>query len=201
MTPLFYFYETFLSTYDPGIREKRGVYYTPEPVVNYIVRAIHSILKTHFNLSDGLANPEVKLLDPAGGTLTFPAKAISLAAEEYSSKYGKGALHQWIKNHILSDFYAFELMMAPYAIGHLKMGFILDELGYKLSDDERFKLYLTNTLEMEEIKQIAIPGISSLSEESHLAGKVKKNSLSWSSLAIRPIAAFLLMSMNGQKSY
>jgi predicted helicase len=172
--PIIHFYETFLSTYDPGIREKRGVYYTPEPVVNYIVRAIHSILKTHFNLSDGLANPEVKLLDPAGGTLTFPAKAISLAAEEYSSKYGKGALHQWIKNHILPDFYAFELMMAPYAIGHLKMGFILDELGYKLSDDERFKLYLTNTLEMEEIKQIAIPGISSLSEESHLAGKVKK---------------------------
>jgi predicted helicase len=172
--PIIHFYETFLSTYDPGIREKRGVYYTPEPVVNYIVRAIHSILKNNFHLTDGLANPEVKLLDPAGGTLTFPAKAISLAAEEYSSKYGKGALHQWIKNHILPDFYAFELMMAPYAIGHLKMGFILDELGYKLSDDERFKLYLTNTLEMEEIKQIAIPGISSLSEESHLAGKVKK---------------------------
>jgi predicted helicase len=172
--PIIHFYETFLSTYDPGIREKRGVYYTPEPVVNYIVKSIHSILKTHFNLSDGLANQEVKLLDPAGGTLTFPAKAINLAAEEYSSKYGKGGLHQWIKNHILNNFHAFELMMAPYAIGHLKMGFILDELGYKLADDERFKLYLTNTLEMEEIKQIAIPGISSLSEESHLAGKVKK---------------------------
>jgi len=172
--PIIHFYETFLSTYDPGIREKRGVYYTPEPVVSYIVRAIHSILKTHFHLSDGLANPEVKLLDPAGGTLTFPAKAINLAADEYSSKYGKGGLHQWIKNHILNNFYAFELMMAPYAIGHLKMGFILDELGYKLADDERFKLYLTNTLEMEEIKQIAIPGIGSLSEESHLAGKVKK---------------------------
>jgi predicted helicase len=172
--PIIHFYETFLSTYDPGIREKRGVYYTPEPVVNYIVKAIHSILKTHFHLSDGLANQEVKLLDPAGGTLTFPAKAINLAAGEYSSKYGKGGLHQWIKNHILNNFYAFELMMAPYAIGHLKMGFILDELGYKLADDERFKLYLTNTLEMEEIKQIAIPGISSLSEESHLAGKVKK---------------------------
>jgi predicted helicase len=65
-------------------------------------------------------------------------------------------------------------MMAPYAIGHLKMGFIFDELGYKMAEDERFKLYLTNTLEMEEIEQIAIPGLSSLSEESHLAGKVKK---------------------------
>jgi predicted helicase len=172
--PIIHFYETFLSTYDPEIRERRGVYYTPESVVGYIVRSIHSILKTHFGLSDGLASQEVKLLDPAGGTLTFPAAAIHLAAKEYITKYGEGGLHHWIKNHILPDFYAFELMMAPYAIGHLKIGFILDELGYSLADDERFKLYLTNTLEMEEIKQISIPGVSSLSEESHLAGEVKK---------------------------
>jgi predicted helicase len=172
--PIIHFYETFLSTYDPEIRERRGVYYTPESVVGYIVRSIHSILKTHFGLSDGLASQEVKLLDPAGGTLTFPAAAIHLAAKEYITKYGEGGLHHWIKKHILQDFYAFELMMAPYAIGHLKIGFILDELSYNLADDERFKLYLTNTLEMEEIKQISIPGVSSLSEESHLAGKVKK---------------------------
>jgi predicted helicase len=172
--PIIHFYETFLSTYDPEIRERRGVYYTPEAVVGYIVRSIHSILKTHFGLSDGLASEEVKLLDPAGGTLTFPAAAIHLAAKEFITKYGEGGIHRWIKNHILPDFYAFELMMAPYAIGHLKIGFILDELGYNLADDERFKLYLTNTLEMEEIKQISIPGVSSLSEESHLAGKVKK---------------------------
>ncbi len=172
--PIVHFYETFLATYDPEIRERRGVYYTPEPVVGYIVRSVHSILKSHFNLADGLASKEVKLLDPAGGTLTFPVEAIRLAADEFRSKYGSGGLHQWIRSHILADFYSFELMMAPYAIGHLKIGFILDELGYKLADDERFKLYLTNTLEMEEIKQIAIPGLSSLSEESHLAGKVKK---------------------------
>jgi len=172
--PILHFYETFLSTYDPEIRERRGVYYTPEPIVGYIVRSVHSILKTHFGLSDGLASQEVKLLDPAGGTLTFPAAAIHLAAKEYIKKYGEGGLHSWIKKHILPDFYAFELMMAPYAIGHLKIGFILDELGYSLADDERFKLYLTNTLEMEEIEQITIPGVSSLSEESHLAGEVKK---------------------------
>lgn len=172
--PIIHFYETFLATFDPGIREKRGVYYTPEAVVGYIVRSIHSILKTNFDLSDGLASEQVKLLDPAGGTLTFPAEAIRLAASEYEEKYGEGALYRWIKNHILANFYAFELMMAPYAIGHLKIGFIFDELGYKMSDDERFKLYLTNTLEMEEIEQIAIPGLSSLSEESHLAGEVKK---------------------------
>jgi len=172
--PIIHFYETFLATYDPKIRERRGVYYTPEAVVAYIVRSIHAILKSHFDLPDGLANEDVKLLDPAGGTLTFPAEAIRLAAKEFKEKYGEGGLHRWISKHILTDFYAFELMMAPYAIGHLKMGFIFDELGYKMTDDERFKLYLTNTLEMEEIKQIAIPGLSSLSEESHLAGKVKK---------------------------
>jgi len=172
--PIIHFYETFLATYDPEIRERRGVYYTPETVVGYIVRSIHSILKTHFGLADGLASEEVKLLDPAGGTLTFIAEAIRLAANEFKEKYGEGGLHRWISKHILADFYAFELMMAPYAIGHLKMGFVFDELGYKMADDERFKLYLTNTLEMEEIEQVAIPGLSSLSEESHLAGKVKK---------------------------
>jgi predicted helicase len=172
--PIIHFYETFLATYDPEIRERRGVYYTPETVVGYIVRSINSILKTHFGLADGLASKEVKLLDPAGGTLTFPAEAIRLAVNEFKEKYGEGGLHRWISKHILTDFYAFELMMAPYAIGHLKMGFIFDELGYKMEDDERFKLYLTNTLEMEEIEQVAIPGLSSLSEESHLAGKVKK---------------------------
>jgi hypothetical protein len=172
--PIIHFYETFLATYDPEIRERRGVYYTPESVVGYIVRSIHSILKSHFNLADGLANEDVKLLDPAGGTLTFPAEAIRMAVDEFKSKYGTGGLHHWIKKHILANFHSFELMMAPYAIGHLKIGFILEELGYKMADDERFKLYLTNTLEMEEIEQIAIPGLSSLSDESHLAGKVKK---------------------------
>ncbi len=172
--PIIHFYETFLSTYDPKVRERRGVYYTPEPVVGYIVRSIHSILKSHFNLADGLADENVKLLDPAGGTLTFPAEAIRLASDEYIEKYGNGSLQNWIKKHILENFYAFELMMAPYAIGHLKIGFILEELGYKLTENDRFKLYLTNTLEMEEIEQISIPGLSSLSEESHLAAKVKK---------------------------
>lgn len=172
--PIVHFYETFLATYDPEIRERRGVYYTPEPVVGYITRSIHSILKSHFDLVDGLASQDVKLLDPAGGTLTFPAEAIRLAADEFQQKYGEGGLHRWLKGHILTDFYAFELMMAPYAIGHLKIGFLFDELGYKMTDEERFKLYLTNTLEMEEIEQIALPGLSSLSEESHLAGKVKK---------------------------
>ena len=114
------------------------------------------------------------VLDPAGGTLTFLAEAAKLAVEEFIGKYGEGSKAKFIQDHILKHFYAFELMMAPYAAGHLKMGYLLEELGHKLTGDERFKFYLTNTLEMEELAQTSLPGMASLSEESHLAGKVKK---------------------------
>src|SRR4030065_744286 len=172
--PIVHFYETFLAEYDPKTREKVGVYYPPEPVVSYIVRSLHHVLKEHFKRSDGLAGEPVPVLDPAAGTLTFLAEAAKLAVEEFVSKYGEGAKANFIRNHILKNFYAFELMMAPYAVGHLKMSFLLEELGYKLQKDDRFKLYLTNTLEMEELAQTSLPGMASLSEESHLAGKVKR---------------------------
>ena len=172
--PVLHFYETFLSVYDPTTREKRGVYYTPEPVVSFIVRSIHEILKEKFNISDGLASKNVTLLDPAGGTLGFLAKAIETAVKEFEGKYGKGAIKNFIKEQILQNYYAFELMMAPYAIGHMKMSFLLEELGYRMEDDERIKYYLTNTLEMKELDESKFPGMSSLSHESHEAGKVKK---------------------------
>ena len=172
--PIVHFYETFLNIYDPKTREKRGVYYTPEPVVRYIIRSVHEILKTHFNMQDGLSSKNVTLLDPAAGTLTFPAEAIRLAVKEYSDKYGKGGLNRFISNQILKNFYAFELLMAPYAIGHIKISFLLDEIGYQMKEDERFKLYLTNTLDMEDLSQTQIPGLESLSTESHNAGNIKK---------------------------
>ncbi|HAP67569.1 MAG TPA: DNA methyltransferase, partial [Nitrospinae bacterium] len=172
--PVVHFYETFLTEYDPQTREKRGVYYTPEPVVSYIVHSLHNILKNDFNRKDGFVSNSVTVLDPAAGTLTFLAEASKLAVDEFVSKYGEGGKEKFIKEHILKNFYAFELIMAPYAVGHLKMSFLLEELGYRLHEDDRFKLYLTNTLEMEELAQTELPGMSSLSEESHLAGKVKK---------------------------
>lgn len=171
--PIIHFYETFLSEYDPEIRDKRGVYYTPEPVVKYIVNSLHQVLKNEFGLPDGFASKDVTVLDPAAGTLTFPAEAIKTAVVEHS-KYGSASTKNFIKNSILKNFYAFELMMAPYAIGHLKMGFIFEELDYKMSDEERFKLYLTNTLEMEELEEVNIPGLSSLTEENHYALEVKQ---------------------------
>ncbi|MCK4646973.1 MAG: N-6 DNA methylase [Candidatus Aminicenantes bacterium] len=173
--PIVHFYETFLAEYNPQTREKRGVYYTPEPVVSYIVRSLHSILKERFNRADGFASDSVTVLDPAAGTLTFLAEVAKLAVKEFVSKYGDGGKENFIREHILQNLYAFELMMAPYAVGHLKMSFLLEELGYKLKGDDRFKLYLTNTLEMEELAQTELPGMASLSEESHLASRVKKD--------------------------
>lgn len=172
--PIIHFYETFLNQYDPSTREKRGVYYTPEPVVKYIVRSVHEILKSEFNMPDGLANEGVTLLDPAAGTLTFPAEAIKLAVEEYVSKYGEGGKENFIRKQILPNFYAFELMMAPYAIGHMKIAYLLESLGFEMKGDDSFKLYLTNTLEIEEIQATSLPFVNTLSKESHKAAKVKQ---------------------------
>ena len=172
--PIVHFYETFLAHYDPAERERRGVYYTPEPVVGYIVRSLHGVLKTDFGKCDGLASDGVTLLDPAAGTMTFVARAAEQAVVEFEAKYGKGGRADFIRRHILKNFYAFELMMAPYAVGHLKMSFFLEELGHRLADDERVPFYLTNTLENEELEQSRLPGFSALAEESRLAGAVKK---------------------------
>lgn len=173
--PIIHFYETFLSAYDPKLRESRGVYYTPEPVVRYIVHSIHNLLKTHFDKKDGLASFDVTLLDPAAGTLTFPAVAIRTAIEEYKAKYGNGDVNKLIKEHILPHFYAIELMMAPYTVGHLKIGYLLAEMEYEMSEDERFKLYLSNTLEPDVPAQLDTIYTHEITEECELANKVKKD--------------------------
>lgn len=172
--PVLHFYETFLAVYDPSTREKRGVYYTPEPVVDFIVHSLHILLKEKFNKIDGLASEGVTILDLAGGTLGFPAKAIETAVEEFKNKYGEGAVKAFIKDYILQNYYSFELMMAPYAIGHMKMSFLLEELGYHMENNERMKYYLTNTLDMKELDEAKFPGMSSISFENHEAGKIKK---------------------------
>ena len=172
--PVVHFYETFLAQYDPQERERRGVYYTPEPVVGYIVRSLHGLLKKEFGKGDGLASDGVTLLDPAAGTMTFVARAAQQAVAEFEAKYGSGGREDFIRRHILRNFYALELMMAPYAVGHLKMSFFLEELGHRLADDERVPFYLTNTLDMTELEQSRLPGLSALAEESRLAAAVKK---------------------------
>jgi hypothetical protein len=171
--PIVHFYETFLAAYDPQERERRGVYYTPDPVVSYIVRSLHHLLQQKFGMPDGLASRDVTLLDPAAGTMTFVARAAELAVREFEQRYGSGAREAFIREHILRNFYAFELMVAPYAVGHLKMGFFLEELGHRLEENERIPFYLTNTLDMSQLQESSLPGLSSLAEESHRALEVK----------------------------
>lgn len=172
--PVLHFYETFLHHYDSKLRKQRGVYYTPPELVSYVVRSVHRLLQSRLDKRDGLADPQVTLLDPAAGTLTFIVEAIHCAVEAVRTETGDGGVTPLLRDHVLRDFYAFELMMAPYAIGHLKIGLILDEMGRPLADEERVQLYLTNALEMENLEQSNLPGTAALSQESHAAAVIKK---------------------------
>jgi predicted helicase len=171
--PIIHFYETFLNKYDPSTQEKRGVYYTPEPVVQYIVNSVDEILIHDFKKS-GFADTSVKVLDPAGGTLTFLAEATKKAIQTFIEYFGDGNKNGFIKRHILKNFYGFELMMSPYAIAHLKMSYLLQEHGYEFDNKDRFQLYLTNTLDAKIIDIPELPGLSSLAEEATEANAIKK---------------------------
>lgn len=171
--PIIHFYETFLAEYDSKQREELGVYYTPQPVVSYITKSLHKLLKKRFSKNDGFADKSVIILDPAAGTLTFPAEAISIAKEEFIKKHGSGGWNRLVKEHILNNFYSFEILMAPYAVGHLKISLLLKELGYQLENDERFKLYLTNTLDMTKFKPQQELLAEEISAESEKAYEVK----------------------------
>lgn len=170
--PVLHFYETFLAVYNPRERKRCGVYYTPEPVVSYIVHSIHHILKDKFGKADGLADKSVTLLDPAAGTLSFPSMAIRLAKDELEGKGKGGIFPGLVKEHILPHFYAFELMVAPYVIGHFKAAIVLEDLGYRLGSNERFQFYLTNSLEMKEVKQIEL--MPDLTREGQKAKEIKE---------------------------
>lgn len=172
--PIIHFYETFLNKYDPSTREKRGVYYTPEPVVQYIVNSVDEILIKDFQKA-GFADTSVKVLDPAGGTLTFLAEATKKAIQTFVDYFGDGDKNGFIKRHILKDFYGFELMMSPYAIAHLKMSYLLQEHGYEFDNKDRFQLYLTNTLDAKIVDMPKLPGLSSLAEEAEQANTIRKD--------------------------
>jgi hypothetical protein len=176
--PIFYFYQKFLRVYEPKKSEQLGVYYTPEPVISYIVRSVNLILKRHFGRQGGLADEKpVKVLDPAGGTLGFLAEAMRVAFNEYPNQ---GSVENWGKPHVLENFYGFEFMMAPYVLGHLKMAFMFEELDCQLESDERIQYYLTNTLDLPKESRAGSqmhgydPVIHEISEEAEEAAKVKR---------------------------
>ncbi len=214
--PVVHFYETFLAAYDPKLRESRGVYYTPEPVVSYIVRSVDWILREKFGLKQGLAdNSKVKIqkvkgksdespsatagkadssphkgvrndniaetaevhrcliLDPACGTGTFLYEVIRQIREQLGSQ--KGAWGQYVKEHLLPRVFGFELMMAPYAVCHMKLGLELAESGYDFSSDERLGVYLTNTLEEADDISGLLGFGQFLSDEAKAANVVKRD--------------------------
>ena len=175
--PVLDFYQTFLRCYDPGLRKRRGVYYTPPELVSYVVRSVQRLLVNRLSRRDGLADPGVTLLDPAAGTLTFVVEAVRCAVAAVRAEVGGGGVPALLRDHVLRDFHAFELMMAPYAVGHLKMSLVLEEMGHPLGRDERFPLYLTNALEdVEDLKQSRLPFVAALTQEAREAGRVKRES-------------------------
>ena len=171
--PIIHFYETFLAEYDPKLRKARGVWYTPAPVVNFIVRAVDDILKTEFNLPQGLADTskttvkvktdianknfksgyqeidkevhKVQILDPATGTGTFLAEIIKHVHKKFKGQ--TGIWSSYAENNLLPRLNGFELLMASYAMAHLQIDLLLKETGFKATKNQRTKIYLTNSLE------------------------------------------------------
>lgn len=170
--PVVHFYELFLEKYDSKQKIKRGVFYTPDPVVSFIVRSVDYLLQTEFDLPDGLADtstvsitggnstiqrekvPKVQILDPALGTGTFLKHVIERIRETFEEKnkeVNEEKLREkwknYVSDHLLPKLFGFELMMAPYTVSHLKIGLELAETGYDLKSGKRVGIYLTNTLE------------------------------------------------------
>ena len=173
--PVVHFYEVFLLEYDPKVRKMRGVYYTPEPVVLYIVRSIDHLLKTRFNKPDGLADKNVLILDPACGTGTFLYHVIRHIHDVVvKKKRQKGAWNSYVSQNLLKRIFGFELLMAPYAVAHLKLGLLLKELGYKFASNQRLGIYLTNTLE-EAIKRSELMYAQWIADEANAAAEIKKD--------------------------
>lgn len=170
--PVVHFYETFLAAYDPKMREVRGVYYTPEPVVSYIVRSIDHLLKTCFNRPMGLADEDTLILDPATGTATFLYFVIDQIHQQFAKQ--AGAWDGYVAKHLLNRIFGFELLMAPYAVAHLKLGMQLQETGYQFASDQRLGVYLTNTLE-EAVQKSEHLFASWVADEANAAAKIKRD--------------------------
>lgn len=169
--PFIYFYEDFLKAYDKDMRKSRGVYYTPPPIVNFIVRAVDDILKESFAIRDGLADHKrVTVLDFACGTGTFLLEVFQRIFDNIGGA-DAGKADQIVREHLLKNMFGFEYLIAPYTIAHLKLSQYLAEQKHPLKDDERLQVFLTNTLEpIEPQKNLLLPAVSA---EVEAAQKIK----------------------------
>ena len=171
--PIVHFYETFLAAYEASLRKSRGVYYTPEPVVTFIVEAINTILDKDFGLPFGFGHREVTILDPATGTGTFLYEVIKQIDRNFQ-KYGVNKWNPLLRDtKLIERLFGFELLMTPYAIAHLKLGLLLENLfGYQFQENERLNIYLTNALE-EGVKQSELIVAKFIAEEAMQATEIK----------------------------
>ncbi|WP_269557468.1 type ISP restriction/modification enzyme [Helicobacter pylori] len=179
--PYLHFYETFLSAYDPKLREKKGVYYTPDPVVEFIINALDSLLKTHFKdaplgLKSALDNENIKLLDFATGTGTFLLEAFRKALETRKTSDGGTSTKEDKYQNLLKQFYGFEYLIAPYAIAHLNLSQAFkQEFKKPLKENDALKIILTNTL-IQPSEIIAYRGLNPIFEkELSNAQEIKKD--------------------------
>nr|WP_128035261.1 type ISP restriction/modification enzyme [Helicobacter pylori] len=179
--PYLHFYETFLSTYDPKLREKKGVYYTPDSVVKFIINALDSLLKTHFKdaplgLKSALDNKNIKLLDFATGTGTFLLEAFRKALETRKTSDGGISTKEDKYQNLLKQFYGFEYLIAPYAIAHLNLSQAFkEEFKKPLKENDALKIILTNTL-IQPSEIVAYRGLNPIFEkELKSAQEIKKD--------------------------
>jgi len=198
--PFIHFYETFLREYNPAKKKARGVWYTPEPVVNFIVRAVDEVLRQEFGLADGLADTSkvtidwdtgqtkngtavtiqkevhrVQVLDPATGTGTFLAEVIKQIAPKVTG-VAESMWSSYIEKDLIPRLHGFELLMASYAMCHMKLDMILTELGYKpTSKPPRLGVYLTNSLEEGDPPNQTLPFAQWLSNEVKAANSIKRD--------------------------
>ena len=207
--PVIHFFEGFLQEYDPKARKDRGVFYTPRPVVSFIVRSVDELLRTEFGLNDGLADtttwgemagriddleiPEgaspdqafVQILDPATGTGTFLVEVIDLIhktvtekwqTETHDKKKIEKLWNDYVPEHLLPRLHGYELMMAPYAIAHMKIGLKLYETGYRFESEERARVYLTNALEpVQDFSGTLAFAIPALAHEVEAVNAIKRD--------------------------
>ncbi len=179
--PYLHFYETFLSAYDPKLREKKGVYYTPDSVVRFIINALDSLLKTHFKdaplgLKSALDNENIRLLDFATGTGTFLLEAFRKALEVRKTSDGGTSTKEDKYQNLLKQFYGFEYLIAPYAIAHLNLSQTFkEEFKKPLKENDALKIILTNTL-IQPSEIVAYRGLNPIFEkELSNAQEIKKN--------------------------
>ncbi len=179
--PYLHFYETFLSAYDPKLRESKGVYYTPDSVVKFIINALDSLLKTHFKdaplgLKSALDNENIKLLDFATGTGTFLLEAFRKALEMRKTSDGGISTKEDKYQNLLKQFYGFEYLIAPYAIAHLNLSQAFkEEFKKPLKENDALKIILTNTL-IQPSEIAAYRGLNPIFETELLnAQEIKKD--------------------------